>query len=696
MMANVMLSVVMAIMATMSTTMLGIGQGNALLPMITFMAAATSVVFTDALGWFRLNRVIANLAMLLAAFFSLYGFLESNSHQQLVAIAHLLIYVQLVLLFQEKNRRVYGQLAMFSLLQVVVASLLNSSLEFGMLLASYMVVALIGFVLFFVFREVSRVGMVTPRRSWFGTKVSKSSTLDALSDGLPVLEVVDTGAALNRKIVSRKIVFPIVAMVSATIVFTTVFFYTTPRTGGANWQSGGGGRTLVGFSPEVSFDEMGQLLLSDARVMRVSFTNIRNGEPYTVIGQPYFRGSALTHYLTFRGRGHWQQEVESSISAGLTLASPPGTRDLVRQDILLDPTGSDLLFSMSPAYAIAQTPEEIRIGPRTRRLFRSGATPGTLRNEYRYAIVTTAFLFGAQNRVIPHSNQLRTEQEKSSMERANLRLRFIDNREAFPGLIALADQIVNEKCPDGDSFERARELEAYLQDDKRFQYTLNFDEVNARRQAGVDPIEDFVTNHRMGHCEYFASALTLMLRSQNIPARLVVGYRGGEFNYVGNYYVVRQRNAHAWVEAHVKPEEIPPGAIYREEQHAGGGWLRLDPTPVARNQNENPLAQVNLLDRATKSLDYARWLWNDYVFRLTAERQKRAIFDPLAIDHKLSLARLSNAETWKGLAERLTGTDWSDLANAKFSCAGDWRPSCPASPLIWGIVSSGIGGPCCV
>ena len=172
------------------------------------------------------------------------------------------------------------------------------------------------------------------------------------------------------------------------------------------------------------------------------------------------------------------------------------------------------------------------------------------------------------------------------MERANLRLRFIDNREAFPGLIALADQIVKEKCPDGDNFQRARELEAYLQDDKRFQYTLNFDEVNARRQAGVDPIEDFVTNHRMGHCEYFASALTLMLRSQNIPARLVVGYRGGEFNYVGNYYVVRQRDAHAWVEAHVKPEEIPAGAIYREEQHAGGGWLRLDPTPVPATERE--------------------------------------------------------------------------------------------------------------
>ena len=55
-----------------------------------------------------------------------------------------------------------------------------------------------------------------------------------------------------------RIVPPIVAMVAATVVFTAVFFYTTPRTGGANWQRGLGRRSVVGFSPEVSFEEMGR------------------------------------------------------------------------------------------------------------------------------------------------------------------------------------------------------------------------------------------------------------------------------------------------------------------------------------------------------------------------------------------------------------------------------------------------------
>ena len=94
----------------------------------------------------------------LAAIFSLSGFFGSSSQEQLQAIAKLLTYVQMVLLFQEKSVRIYGQLTMFSLLQVVVAALLNDSLEFGVLLVIYMIIAVFGIALFFVYREVERTG----------------------------------------------------------------------------------------------------------------------------------------------------------------------------------------------------------------------------------------------------------------------------------------------------------------------------------------------------------------------------------------------------------------------------------------------------------------------------------------------------------------------------------------------------------
>ncbi len=669
----------MAIMAIMSTAMLGMGQGNILLPGLTLLAAVTSVVFTDTLSWFCLNRVVANTAMLLAAIFSLWGFMETDSRQQLHAIAHLLIYVQMVLLFQEKNRRVYGQLAMFSLLQVVVASLLNNRLEFGFFLAGYMVIALLGFVLFFVYREVGRVGMMTRRRSWWELGELAPEPLDALPDGLPVIQVLEQGTVLNSRIVTRKILPPISAMFTVTVAFTIVLFYTTPRTGGANWQGSGARLNMVGFSPEVSFEDMGKLLLSDARVMRVSFTNIRNGEPYTVIGEPYFRGGVLVKYLTSQGRGRWWQENESNTMGGLALPSPPNTRDLVRQDILLEPTGSDRLFSMFPVYGTAQSPAELRIAPRTRRLFRSEASDRDLRDEYRYTIATTAFNFGAQVTVIPHPNRLQTEHDRREMDRSVRWLRLLENPEAFPRLIALANEIVKEQAPGGSVYERARALEAHLAESELYRYTLDLDAISAQRRFDVDPIEDFVANHRTGHCEYFASALTLMLRSQGIPARLVVGYHGGELNYVGNYYLVRQRDAHAWVEAYLAPHEIPDGTLYPEEQHAGGGWLRLDPTPL--EQRQNPLSQLNLLDRVSKSLDYARWLWNDYVMRLTEDRQRSAVPNPLALDHRFSLAQLLKLETWEAIGKRLTGTDLSQLRRGNLS----WRGALAAGFACIGV-----------
>ena len=166
-MRSLRLSIVIATMASFSTVLLGMGQGSVWLPILTILAAVGSVVLTDALRWFHLHRIIANVAMVAAAIFSLSGFFGSSSLEQLQAIAKLLTYVQLVLLFQEKSVRIYGQLAMFSLLQVVVAALLNDSLEFGVLLIVYMVIAVCGIALFFVYREVERAGNIQPRRRWF-------------------------------------------------------------------------------------------------------------------------------------------------------------------------------------------------------------------------------------------------------------------------------------------------------------------------------------------------------------------------------------------------------------------------------------------------------------------------------------------------------------------------------------------------
>lgn len=87
----------------------------------------------------------------------------------------------------------------------------------------------------------------------------------------------------------------------------------------------------------------------------------------------------------------------------------------------------------------------------------------------------------------------------------------------------------------------------------------------------INPILHFLDGELAGHCEYFASAMTLMLRSRGFPARYVIGYRAAERNPWGDYLIVRDRDAHAWVE------------VYHD-----GAWHPYDPTPGSEQDARHP------------------------------------------------------------------------------------------------------------
>jgi transglutaminase-like putative cysteine protease len=139
----------------------------------------------------------------------------------------------------------------------------------------------------------------------------------------------------------------------------------------------------------------------------------------------------------------------------------------------------------------------------------------------------------------------------------------------------------------GKPAEKARRVESYLMEN--FSYTLNF----AGRSAD-NPIENFLFRYKSGQCEYFASSMVLMLRSQGIPARLVTGFLGGDYNPFEGYYVVRGNNAHAWVEAYL----------------SGEGWRIFDPTPAAGRPASEAEGRFLLLQQAW---DFVLFRWDRYV-----------------------------------------------------------------------------------
>jgi hypothetical protein len=114
-----------------------------------------------------------------------------------------------------------------------------------------------------------------------------------------------------------------------------------------------------------------------------------------------------------------------------------------------------------------------------------------------------------------------------------------------------------EERPPGQDIDACRAFETYLR--SRFTYTLD----TPAARPGMDPIAWFLTEGKRGHCEYFASAMAGMCRSVGINARVIAGYVAGEFDAGNGAYIVRESNAHAWVEAEV----------------ARNVWITFDPTP---------------------------------------------------------------------------------------------------------------------
>jgi protein-glutamine gamma-glutamyltransferase len=148
-------------------------------------------------------------------------------------------------------------------------------------------------------------------------------------------------------------------------------------------------------------------------------------------------------------------------------------------------------------------------------------------------------------------------------------------------------ELAREAMGPGTPAERADRLEAYLMGN--YGYTLDF----VGRSAD-NPIEDFLFRYKSGQCEYFASSMVLMLRSQGIPARLVTGFLGGEYNPFEGYYIVRDSNAHAWVEAYLP----------------GEGWSIFDPTPAAGR----PVASgEGMFGLARQAWDFMVFRWDRYV-----------------------------------------------------------------------------------
>jgi hypothetical protein len=639
----------MAALAALATLLLGMGERNAVLPLLALGVAASSVYFVDVRRWIHLNTSMANLAGLAALVACLWDYRKvPQEENQLLALANLLIYLQCVLLYRQKTPRIYWMLALLSLLQVAVATVLNMSFWFGVLLVIYMLLAIATLIVFLLYRE---------QQGYAGLLAQELPADDSGAwrpaggrQGSPFIPRSMAGATHHD--IRRGMFGEVSRMAAVTLLLTALVFVLVPRTS----NSGAWGEQLVssqhvvGFSESVTLGEMGEIVENPEEVLQMRFFDVDTGSNYYLSEVPLLRGTVLTEYKN----GAWSPE-SLAIKKTITPVSFD-LRNLVQQEFRVNRLNTSTLFAIQP---ILQDGVDRRLNydSQSDRLYRGQA-------RYTYPLEYTLYtngLYGGRQLLItpcvytPHAHDLSF----------NL-LQPVDP-EVHRGLRQMAAEVV-ENVPAKDVIARARMLERHLRDLGGFRYSLS----PPKRNPNKDPIEDFVVDNRVGHCEYFASALTLMLRSLEIPARMCVGFKGADWNPLTGYYHVRQWHAHAWVEVYLEPGQLPRDTIEQRkaqipvEQWKHGGWLRLDATPAFEGAELMPPASG--FPSLRQLMDFTDHLWSGYVLSMDARRQRERVFNPLREGSKGIAAVLFDRELWRMTLNNM----WKLMKGEKPDDTGLW------------------------
>lgn len=393
------------------------------------------------------------------------------------------------------------------------------------------------------------------------------------------------------------VALPVLALAGA-------IFVALPRTSSGGFRLGGmTGITTTGFSERVHLGDFEEIVRSPEVVMRV----VANAAS----SPPRWRGPAYDRYED----GEWRQSLSgvSSLpeaSDGGFLLSSRTDDPVTRTEVFLEPLDTDVLFLPPASARIASNDRYVFIDPywtlRSGRSARAG----------RHYVVDWYSSRSVESSSIGSG---------AGVARLNRR-----RRQLYTQLPALSERFhelareLAEASTSAKPLALARSLESYLE--SNYRYTLE----QPDRGRG-DPVEDFLFGARAGHCEYFATAMVLLLRDRGVPARLVTGFNRGERNAVGNFEVVRRTNAHAWVEVFQGPT----------------GWVAFDPTPPAASATV--LTGEGLLSQGIDSL---RMLWDMYVVAFDVERQRGVLGGASAIGRR-ARASLRTLVAWALARTRL-------------------------------------------
>ncbi len=485
------------------------------------------------------SATLAYVAFYLADYFFLSG-------QFVTATVHLVLFLMVLRLFSARRDRDNYFLAVIAFLMVLAAAVLTVDSIFLFSFCIFLLAAVVTFILMEMKRTASR---------------------SHASASIPRDDPHDHQLAVSLSGIAPAILVLILLAGSA-------IFFVLPRTSSSYLNIlSASGAIGTGFSDRVDLDTIGEIQQTSAVVMHIE---IEGGNRGGYVDR--WRGVALSVFdgTSWSNPAHPQpmRPVGSLFDlrprvVGTQLALPQSLGPRIHYHVLMEPVGVNVFF-LAP-------------------------NPQLLQGKYRVIGKDSGdavFNLDTERIIGVYDGWSTTENpftQRHQSYQADIGREYLDLPRLDPRIPQLARQIT---FSNDSNYAKAQAIEQYLQ--SNFTYTLQLPRTRPR-----DPLAHFLFNRRSGHCEYFASAMAVMLRTLLIPSRVITGFRGGEFNDVTGQYIVRTKDAHAWVEAYF-PDR---------------GWVTFDPTPSSSVLGGGGWGRIGMY------LDAMATFWREWVVNYDSVHQ---------------------------------------------------------------------------
>jgi hypothetical protein len=545
---------------------------------VVLLAILISIFLPERRETSMLWQTVWTMSTFVALGLCIVEFLLRN--ELVLSTVNFLLFLLINKLYNRRTGRDYLQLYVVTFMMVVAGSVLNIGISFALWFVLYIVATTWSLILFHLRREMEENYLI------------KHST-DSHSERVAVDRILN-----SRRIVGGKFLLGTSAVSVTVFVLAVSTFLFFPRVGNRMAMGRGGrARFLTGFSDRLSLGGHGRLRDNPQIVMRIYLQN----RPASLrINTLRWRGTSFDRYA----HGRWFRTENAPVPPHARrrhlleiygwgqLGPRAHARRLgtaLRQNVYLEPIGTDILF-------VASQP----VGLDTKR-FRGAKHPGFRvgpGGELRGNLGAGGGYYVAYSDLTRPSRAALAATPDETVA-PTMFAHYVRPQEPPPVGIALVARRVT--AGKRHRIDRVEAVLAHLA--KGFRYSRSLRSVHGR-----DPVEHFLLARKQGHCEYFASAMVLMLRAVGVPARLVTGFLGGAWNRYGGYMVVRQGDAHAWVE------------VWFESL----GWVTFDPTPPA---GRRPLAATGFLERMKLFFDSLRMRWHRWVIDYDVNRQVHLLQD---------------------------------------------------------------------